>query len=379
MIRWAPTDAHERRLVITSASMRVVLGLACLTLLPLAYPRTAAIRTWLVVYVAISAATMVLIIRRLGGMPRTIASGIYDIATITLVVHYAGSTETVLLTVYVFAAILTVIAIGPGIGMLIAVGSSGVFGLLLVAEQMGWTPLAPTATSHAAAATWAVVTSLTVLSTSVIARLMKRVLDHEDALERTTHRLEEVNRELEEANARLAQQSEVDPLTELYNRRYIMSRLEHELARVRRGAQLGLAMLDLDRFKLINDRHGHQRGDELLQAVARSLRDAVREVDIVGRYGGDEMVVVFVDPEPAELEAVARRLVRVVRDTTTPFDEEAAVTVSIGLALAHLDDDAASLIGRADDATYEAKKAGGDRVVRADAQADDPGAMVGAT
>lgn len=359
--------------------MRVVLGLACLTLLPLAYPRIAAIRTWMVVYVAISAATMVLIIRRLGGTPRTIASGIYDVATITLLVHYAGSTETVLLTVYVFAAILNVIAIGPGVGMLIAVGSSAVFGLLLVAEQMGWTPLAASTTPSMAAATWTVVTLLTVLSTSVIARLMKRVLDHEGALERTTQRLEEVNRELENANARLAQQSEVDPLTELYNRRYLMDQLEHELARVRRGAQLGLAMLDLDRFKLINDRHGHQRGDDLLRAVAAALRDAVREVDIVGRYGGDEMVVVFVDPEPSELEAVAGRLVRVVRDTAAPFDEEAAVTVSIGLALAHPDDHVASLIGRADNATYDAKKAGGDRVVCADDQAGEPGAMVGAT
>lgn len=359
--------------------MRVVLGLACLTLLPIAYPRIAALRSWLVIYVALSAATMVLILRRHGGTPRTIASGIYDIATITLVVHYAGSTETVLLTVYVFAAILNVIAIGPGVGMMIAIGSSAIFGLLLIAEQLGWAPLPPSANATAAAATWIVVTLLTVLSTAVIARLMKRVLDHEEALEQAKQRLEEVNCALEMANVRLAEQSEVDPLTGLYNRRYLMDHLERELARVRRGARLGLAMLDLDRFKLINDRHGHQRGDELLEAVADALREAVREVDVVGRYGGDEMVVVFIDPDPAELETVARRLVRVVRETAAPFDEEARVTVSIGLALAGTEDHAADLIGRADEATYAAKRAGGDRVLRAWVQAAEPGAIDGAT
>src|SRR5690606_35897552 len=99
------------------------------------------------------------------------------------------------------------------------------------------------------------------------------------------------------------------PLTQLYNRRHLMERLESELARVRRGKPLAVVMVDLDRFKRVNDDTGHQRGDSLLQDLARGLARAVREADVVGRYGGDEFVVILPDTSPADAEIAAARVV----------------------------------------------------------------------
>jgi len=141
-----------------------------------------------------------------------------------------------------------------------------------------------------------------------------------------------------------------------------MQRLEVELARVRRGNPLAVLMIDLDRFKRVNDRRGHHRGDEVLEAIAKALSDATREVDVPGRYGGDEFVVVLPDTTPSAAVQVGERLVASVREAGRRVDAELPVTASVGLAFALEDDEARKLIQRADKRAYMAKEAGGDQL-----------------
>jgi two-component system cell cycle response regulator len=141
-----------------------------------------------------------------------------------------------------------------------------------------------------------------------------------------------------------------------------MEALEAELHRVRRQRELAVLMLDLDRFKRINDETGHARGDELLKAIARTVESAVRATDVVGRYGGDELVILLPDTGADAATAVATRIVEAVRETGAAFDAARAVTASIGIAQAQPKDGSLDVLRRADEAAYGAKAAGGDRV-----------------
>jgi diguanylate cyclase (GGDEF)-like protein len=176
------------------------------------------------------------------------------------------------------------------------------------------------------------------------------------------------------ANARLYQQtlemSFTDSLTGAPNRRQLFLRLEQEYSRsVRFGDPLSILMIDLDHFKLVNDRHGHMVGDGVLRGVALALRRNVRKIDLVSRYGGEEFVVLL--PRVAKPEAieVAEKLRRAVAATALPGPDGGgplAVTVSIGVATLGADgDDAPGLLEKADAALYEAKRLGRDRVATA--------------
>ncbi|MFW6087430.1 MAG: GGDEF domain-containing protein, partial [Myxococcota bacterium] len=123
----------------------------------------------------------------------------------------------------------------------------------------------------------------------------------------------------------------------------------------------------LDGFKRINDTHGHERGDRLLEELAGVLDDGTRETDVPGRWGGDEFVVLLPDTRPDEAQRVASRLAEHIRDVGERFDSQRTVTASVGLAKARLDDTPNTLLDRADAHAYQAKEAGGDRVVVAHA------------
>jgi diguanylate cyclase (GGDEF)-like protein len=166
---------------------------------------------------------------------------------------------------------------------------------------------------------------------------------------------------LREAIAGLEELSVRDPLTRLYNRRQLESRLEEELPRVRRGHPVAVLMMDLDRFKSVNDEHGHLAGDEMLRRIAAAIQESTRAIDVVGRFGGDEFVAILPDTDAEQARVVAERLVRTVRSIGEGLNAKRPVTVSVGIAVAQPEEDGLTLMNSADDAAYRAKAAGGDR------------------
>lgn len=166
------------------------------------------------------------------------------------------------------------------------------------------------------------------------------------------------NARLHEATRQLALH---DPLTGLANRRHLDIVAEGNLAMARRyGTTFSIILLDLDHFKNYNDAHGHGAGDQLLVAVARTMKKEVRDTNLVVRYGGEEFLVLLPDTEIASAMLVAERI-------RAKICESTGVTVSMGVAWAK---DAvysmAELIAAADKALYQAKNSGRNRVVRAE-------------
>jgi two-component system cell cycle response regulator len=162
-----------------------------------------------------------------------------------------------------------------------------------------------------------------------------------------------------EANRRLARQALTDDLTGLANRRHGAHQLGREIALcVRHGRQLALMHVDIDHFKVINDTHGHQAGDQVLIEVARRLLAGMRGGDELARWGGDEFVALLPDTDEAGALRAAERLRAAVR--TTPIEFAGIVldvTVSVGWA--HWSGDTPDdLLARADKALYVAKDAG---------------------
>jgi diguanylate cyclase (GGDEF)-like protein len=160
-----------------------------------------------------------------------------------------------------------------------------------------------------------------------------------------------------QALAELERRAITDPLTDLLNR----TGLEVALAGSN-GRPRALMCLDLDGFKEVNDLHGHLMGDALLIAVAKRIRSCVRHDDVIGRFGGDEFIVLVLDTDLDEIRGIADRLVH---HLSEPFDvggHTMLISASIGCALASPNDDDATLIHRADELLYRAKSLGGHRV-----------------
>lgn len=170
------------------------------------------------------------------------------------------------------------------------------------------------------------------------------------------------------ANRRLLQEALTDPLTQLANRRYGLDRLQQEWSFARHhGTALACLMLDIDHFKTINDRHGHEAGDLVLGQIARVLERTCRRNDIVFRYGGEEFCVVCPSTTLADAMGLAERILRAVREGRFgSAGDRFAVTLSIGVAMRSQDmTTPEDLIARADKALYHAKSAGRDRVAAA--------------
>lgn len=158
-----------------------------------------------------------------------------------------------------------------------------------------------------------------------------------------------------------------DALTGLYNRRYLANILEEEVRRsARYSHSLSFIMIDIDHFKFYNDRNGHPMGDEVLRTLAQILRESVRDVDTVFRYGGEEFSVLAPELDKEDVSFLAERLRKVVREHRFPFEEdqpEGDLTISIGVASFPADaSDGYELIQKSDQALYLAKREGRDRV-----------------
>ena len=213
--------------------------------------------------------------------------------------------------------------------------------------------------------------ALLALSRQVVSLLELRVAvaDLEIAVaekERYHQRLEEYQRMLEDHVAQVAEQSITDPLTGLRNRRAFRDSLDDEVQRYRRyGTPLSLAVIDVDQFKVYNDRHGHSAGDDVLVGLSRLLRDLSRATDVVARYGGEEFAVILPNTAADGGHVIAERVRRGVAESEWELSD---VTISIGVATMHDGiEDAAGLIDAADVAMYEAKGEGRNRVISAEA------------
>jgi len=190
-------------------------------------------------------------------------------------------------------------------------------------------------------------------------------------------RLMKMSAELSAANRTLERMSRQDGLTELANRRYFDTYLADEMLRARRSKQeLCLALCDVDFFKAYNDHYGHQAGDECLKQVARALRSACRRpADLAARYGGEEFALVLPETGLAGAAQVGDAVRQAVSDLEVPHEQSQVsrqVTLSVGVAglLPGMEIKPERLIAAADQALYQAKKLGRNRVVTLQAETD---------
>jgi two-component system, cell cycle response regulator len=172
-------------------------------------------------------------------------------------------------------------------------------------------------------------------------------------------------------NARLFEEvrhlARTDPLTGLYNRRHFFEMAQRELERARRsGSAMAILLLDIDHFKQVNDWYGHQGGDQALRAVADMLRAGLRTTDLSARFGGEELVVLLPDTGSERAAAVAERLRRTMAELEVPSERgRIKLTGSFGVATiegSSLEANLDTLLARADEACYEAKRSGRNRV-----------------
>jgi len=227
-------------------------------------------------------------------------------------------------------------------------------------------------------------TALSIMGLSVFLLLVTRMTfqrtlklrETREALRRSEQALQAANEELQgrfneiqALQTQLSEQANRDPLTGLYNRRYLDSTLERELARCQReGQPLSLMLIDLDRFKQINDTYGHQAGDAVLRQLATMLGTQARQADVICRYGGEEFLLLLPQMSQAAALEKAEHWRRSFEQARVEFGEfRLQATLSIGIATypGH-GTTAQALIRGADEALYRAKNEGRNRVAVCD-------------
>ncbi len=192
-----------------------------------------------------------------------------------------------------------------------------------------------------------------------------------DKVEREMYRLRKLarisdlyQRNLRDLTETLRDASLKDPLTGLGNRRYLMNRLKEESARaLRTQMSLCIAILDVDHFKLINDNHGHDIGDRALCSIAAEFDHTLRDYDTVGRWGGEEFLILLPDTTLDSGLKIAERIrTRIaelrIEDTQHPEADPVALTASIGLSVFGENEPISAAVARADNALLSAKRAG---------------------
>ena len=188
-------------------------------------------------------------------------------------------------------------------------------------------------------------------------------------LEQRMLSLQRENLDLVVRNRTLSEVSSRDALTGLYNRWYVIEKIDSEINRaLRHGSPMSVLMLDLDHFKRINDTWGHSAGDEVLKAIGKLLRDSCRVYDVPGRYGGEEFCIVLPETKTGNTNVVAERIRQRLESTELSCGGESiVVTASIGIAGMEEAGSGeilspAALIDRADRALYSAKSRGRNRI-----------------
>jgi diguanylate cyclase (GGDEF)-like protein len=156
----------------------------------------------------------------------------------------------------------------------------------------------------------------------------------------------------------------LDPLTQVGNRRYGEIQLETRLSELKRfGWTFGVLFGDIDHFKAVNDRYGHDAGDKVLQMVARTLANALRSNDSVCRWGGEEFLALVINVSEDQLMGVAEKVRALVQQSSyLHFSEPLKVTICIGAAMAEPGDSVETLVRRADRLMYQGKEGGRNRI-----------------
>ena len=200
--------------------------------------------------------------------------------------------------------------------------------------------------------------------------------DNEELLARIRvgQRMVELQTNLHETKQALAYEALHDPLTGVFNRRAILDSLKQEIARSKRqGIPLSVALCDIDHFKIVNDTYGHQVGDDALCGFVQRIKDNLREYDQVGRYGGEEFLMITPGSEGDEQEGLFERLrSSVANQEFTTRSGDIAITVSIGVAKGNGMSSVDEMLASADAALYRAKNEGRNRVVYAEQRALKP-------
>ena len=302
-------------------------------------------------YVALGAVFQWMIQRRaFRTITRALIMGMADMLFVTFFVQRLGTANSPLPIVYVAAPVLYATTTPRRrVALFTAWFGMTAYAITVLLEQLGAIDYAPgvPALAQPDAGTALSAFLLVALCTSTTAALTSQLISALGA-----------------ANARLRDLSQHDELTGLYNRRYVMQRLEEELARgKRKPGSAALAMIDLDGFKRVNDELGHDAGDSVLKAVAAALLGATRKIDVVARYGGDEFVILLPNTEPDGARAVSARMLDQAREAARRVCPQIPVSASIGTTALRPTDDAAETLRRVDEQLYAAKRAGGDRVL----------------
>jgi diguanylate cyclase (GGDEF)-like protein len=201
-----------------------------------------------------------------------------------------------------------------------------------------------------------------------VAELLARVNAHmeikrnREIIEQQKVKLEQINEELELMNRSLYQRSITDSLTNLFNRQYTLDHLQNEIDRFKRyGNIFSLMLLDIDHFKTVNDTFGHLEGDAAIMRCSQAIKRSVRNVDIVGRYGGEEFLVLLPFTYEAGALIVAQRISEAMRETGNSGISAPALTISIGLAQ-YRGEDEKEILRKVDGLMYKAKTNGRNRI-----------------
>jgi two-component system cell cycle response regulator len=185
---------------------------------------------------------------------------------------------------------------------------------------------------------------------------------------RVGQKMVEMQSELIRARDALAYEATHDPLTITMNRRAILGMLDKEIARsVRQKTELSIGLCDIDHFKMINDRYGHRIGDEVLCGFVQIIQKKLRCYDSMGRYGGEEFLIITpATGNSAALGVYSRLCINLAATPIITSAGSISITISIGVARGKMESTVDSMIADADDALYRAKKEGRNRVVQAE-------------
>ena len=345
------------QITFAAATLRFALAIVAATLLPIVYPSMAAHRPLFLGYVAVAVLIQIFIWKGIGGKWRALLGGLLDIALLTFLVQRVGTAHTMLVSLYFVAGLMNALVGGPSMGILLSTIAAAMYTSVVGAEVFGYLTYAPDAAPWGvryapraidAAILSTIVSVVLVMTTSIVALLVATIRDR--------------NEQFQNANEQLARLIRQDSLTKLYNRRHIIQYIKDGLAWFKRGRPMAVVMIDLDQFKRVNDNLGHLQGDELLRQIATALEQCTREVDVTGRFGGDEFVIILPDTDLDQGRVAATRMVEAIRRVGLRFDRQLPVTASAGLSIAETDDTVSSILGRADQRAFAAKRQGGDRV-----------------